>query len=78
VFEHVEMKRLLAERVRQLRRSPFWIQEPKRESATLAHNTKTASNDFLGRFREVVSDPLNLLIDRDPQAGMVEDGLVAA
>ena len=70
------MKTLLAERLRRLRRPPFWAQEPKRASATFANNTKTASNDFLGRFREVVSDPLNLLIERDPRAGMVEDGLV--
>jgi hypothetical protein len=30
----------------------------------------------LGRFREIVSDPLNVLIERDPRAGIVEDGLV--
>jgi hypothetical protein len=33
---------------------------------------KAAANDFLGRFREVISDPLNLLIERVPQAGYVE------
>jgi hypothetical protein len=33
---------------------------------------KAADADFLGRFREVISDPLNLLIERLPQAGMVE------
>jgi hypothetical protein len=37
---------------------------------------KAGSSDFLGRFREVVSDPLNLLIQRDPRAGFVEDGFV--
>jgi hypothetical protein len=37
---------------------------------------KSEGSDFIGRFREVVSDPLNLLIERDPRAGMVEDGLV--
>jgi hypothetical protein len=32
---------------------------------------KAASGDFLGRFREVISDPLNLLIERVPMAGFV-------
>jgi hypothetical protein len=33
---------------------------------------KAAANDLLGRFREVISDPLNLLIERVPQAGYVD------
>src|SRR5262245_51425360 len=33
---------------------------------------KAEASDFLGRFREVVSDPLNLLIERVPMAGVVE------
>jgi Methyltransferase FkbM domain len=33
---------------------------------------KAADSDFLGRFREVISDPLNLLIERVPQAGVLE------
>ena len=33
---------------------------------------KAASGDFLGRFREVISDPLNLLIERVPMAGYVD------
>lgn len=37
---------------------------------------KAAANDFPGRFREIISDPLNLLIRRHPRAGLVEDGLV--
>jgi Methyltransferase FkbM domain len=37
---------------------------------------KAAADDFFGRFREVVSDPLNMLIYRHPRAGYVEDGLV--
>ena len=41
-----------------------------------APSDKAAGGDFLGRFREVLSDPLNLLIERDPRAGMVEGGLV--
>jgi hypothetical protein len=34
--------------------------------------SKAADQDFLGRFREVISDPLNLLIERVPQAGIVD------
>ncbi len=37
---------------------------------------KAADGDFLGRFREVISDPLNLLIARVPQAGYVENDTV--
>jgi hypothetical protein len=33
---------------------------------------KATSGDFLGRFREVISDPLNLLIERVPMAGFIE------
>jgi hypothetical protein len=33
---------------------------------------KAQSADLLSRFREVISDPLNLLIERVPQAGAVE------
>src|SRR5262245_16649548 len=33
---------------------------------------KARPDDFLGRFREVVSDPLNMLIERVPMAGYVE------
>ena len=37
---------------------------------------KAESSDLNGRFREIVSDPLNLLIHRVPKAGSVENGLV--
>jgi hypothetical protein len=37
---------------------------------------KAPADDLLGRFREIVSDPLNVLIERVPRAGMVQDGLV--
>jgi hypothetical protein len=37
---------------------------------------KALADDFLGRFREIVSDPLNLLIERDPMAGFVDGGMV--
>lgn len=33
---------------------------------------KANAEDFLGRFREVISDPLNLLIERVAMAGVVE------
>ena len=37
---------------------------------------KAASGDFGGRFREIISDPINLLIPRHPLAGTIEDGCV--
>jgi hypothetical protein len=37
---------------------------------------KAQADDLLGRFREVISDPLNLLIERVPMAGLVEQGEV--
>lgn len=37
---------------------------------------KASTDDFLGRFREIISDPLNLLIERVPQAGYVENDMV--
>ncbi|WP_245305619.1 MULTISPECIES: hypothetical protein [unclassified Bradyrhizobium] len=33
---------------------------------------KAKPEDLFGRFREIVSDPLNLLIERVPMAGHVE------
>ena len=33
---------------------------------------KAVDTDLLGRYREVISDPLNLLIDRVSQAGVIE------
>jgi hypothetical protein len=38
--------------------------------------SKAANGDLLGRFREIVSDPINILIERVPRAGIVEHGLV--
>jgi hypothetical protein len=37
---------------------------------------KAASDDFEGRFREIIADPLNLLIERVPQAGCSDGTLV--
>lgn len=37
---------------------------------------KALANDFPGRFREILADPLNLLIRRYPGAGIVDEGYV--
>lgn len=37
---------------------------------------KAAAADFPGRFREIIADPLNLLIRRVPAAGRLQDGCV--
>lgn len=37
---------------------------------------KAVGDDYLGRFREIVSDPLNLLIRRAARAGMTKGDLV--
>lgn len=37
---------------------------------------KADAGDFAGRFREIISDPLNLVINRHPLAGIVEGGMV--
>jgi len=45
-------------------------------SQTSAYLAKAGADDFLGRFREIISDPLNLAIRRDPRAGFVEGGYI--
>jgi hypothetical protein len=54
------------------------VKEPSIATAewTISVSPKASSNDFLGRFREIVSDPVNLLIERVPDAGHVKDDLV--
>lgn len=37
---------------------------------------KAPASDFKQRFREIISDPINLLIQRHPKAGIVENGNV--
>ncbi len=37
---------------------------------------KAEAGDFVGRFREIISDPINNLIRRHPRAGYVENDLV--
>ncbi len=49
---------------------------PALEPSADAPKPPAKATDFPGRFREIVSDPLNLLIERVPRAGVVEDGLV--
>eukprot|EP01035_Chromulina_nebulosa_P006479 gene6479-8760_t len=39
-------------------------------------SVKALGSDTPGRFREIISDPLNLLIERHPRAGLIADGLV--
>ena len=34
------------------------------------------ASDYLGRFREIVSDPLNILIERDARSGLVKGDLL--
>jgi hypothetical protein len=38
--------------------------------------SKAPARDLLGRFREIISDPVNLLIERIPAAGLVQDNEV--
>lgn len=45
-------------------------------AALPAIGPKAESDDFAGRFREIISDPLNLLIARHPLAGYVSGNLV--
>ena len=44
----------------------------QKEKRTIHRHAKADSDDYLGRFREIISDPLNLLIRRTPNAGFVE------
>jgi hypothetical protein len=37
---------------------------------------KARDIDFDGRFREIIADPVNMLIKRDPLAGCIDDGKV--
>jgi hypothetical protein len=51
-------------------------QDQQQDSLGMAEMTtppsKAVAEDILGRFREVISDPLNLLIERVPMAGVVQ------
>jgi len=46
------------------------------EISMMTEPPKADSNDVAGRFREIVSDPINLLINRNPLAGLVIDNRV--
>ena len=62
--------------LRRLLRPKSPSKTPDYRIADIGPNDKAGGDDFLGRFREIVSDPLNLLIERHARAGIVEDGLV--
>lgn len=47
-----------------------------RATAMRGCDAKAPATDLLGQFREIIADPLNLLIERNCRAGTVEDGLV--
>jgi methyltransferase FkbM-like protein len=50
------------------------ISSPMREEEeALMVPPKALGDDFVGRFREIISDPLNLLIERAPLAGTLQD-----
>ncbi|MCJ2073091.1 FkbM family methyltransferase [Methylobacterium sp. J-030] len=48
----------------------------KNSDADMELPLKAADSDFDGRFREIISDPINILIDRVPKAGCVSGELV--
>jgi len=51
----------------------FWKKKPKVEKSTFSDpKTLAKAGNFLERFREVVADPVNLLINRVPEAGYVD------
>ncbi|MBS0661490.1 MAG: FkbM family methyltransferase [Verrucomicrobia bacterium] len=56
--------------------APSWPALGRRSSSEVSDQpsapNKAGPNDYLGRCREVISDPLNLLIERVPEAGAVE------
>ena len=58
-------------------RAPARAEQPRRAVGADATVPKAEARDFVGRFREILMDPLNLLITRVPSAGLVgQDGLV--
>jgi len=72
----VSVKKQIRELLRRLRQPWSGLNKSVDEETNPQESSKAKGSDILGRFREIVSDPLNLLIERDPRAGMVEDGLV--
>jgi hypothetical protein len=52
-----------------------WVPKPLGVPNSCAID-KAHSEDYLGRFREILSDPVNLLIERDAKAGSVVDNCV--
>jgi hypothetical protein len=70
------VKKHIRELPGRLRRPWSRLDKSATEATKAGDSAKAKGSDILGRFREIVSDPLNLLIERDPRAGMVENGLV--
>ena len=64
----------LARKPRQIWTKIFGV--TNQELSLASRPAKAESDDFNGRFRDIVSDPINLLIERHPLAGQVVDGHV--
>ncbi|MFM2242012.1 MAG: hypothetical protein RLZ97_867 [Verrucomicrobiota bacterium] len=61
---------------RKNRKTDGWGQtKPSADFKSIATD-KAHADDWLGRFREIIGDPVNILIDRVPEAGSVEGGCV--
>jgi hypothetical protein len=43
---------------------------------SLVYTDRVSSGDYFGRFRTIISDPINVLIHRVPYAGVIKDGMV--
>jgi hypothetical protein len=54
----------------------WWYESPIYFYPKDGRYPRAHAHDNFGRFREIISDPLNLLIERVPEAGYVQDGLV--
>jgi len=54
----------------------WWMEAPIYFYPNDGRFPRAHAHDNFGRFREIVSDPLNLLIERVPEAGYVQDGIV--
>jgi len=60
----------------EVRRIPDLIDGDWLSAASRGYPEKASGTDQRGRFREIISDPLNLLIERDSMAGVVFGGMV--
>jgi hypothetical protein len=56
-----------------------YIDQPKKiisESSIDNNGLPLKATDYIGRFREIISDPLNILIKRDPRSGTQEGNYI--